>query len=61
MMTVSGVHHQMARMTGQAATMAPAMVPVISPAAMPASRARIGCHLLAATVAARMPMMTQVT
>ena len=31
MMAVSGVHHQMARMTGQAATMAPAMAAVISP------------------------------
>ena len=57
---VSGVHHQMARMIGQAATTAEAMAPVISPTARPASKAMIGCHLLAATVAARTPTMTQV-
>ena len=51
-MTVSGAHHQMARMMGQAATMAPAAAPVMRPQARPASRARIGCHLLAATIAA---------
>ena len=41
--------------------MAPAMAAVISPAARPASRAMTGCHLLAATVAARVATMTQVT
>ena len=60
-MRVSGVHHQMARMTGQEATMAAVMAAVMSPAAMPAARARMGCHLLAATVAVRAAMMTQVT
>ena len=51
----------MARRTGQAATIAPAIAPVTKPKARPASRAMIGCHLLAATVAARMATMTQVT
>ena len=59
--TVSGIHHQIARRTGQAATIAPAMAPVIRPKASPANRARTGCHLLAATVAARTPVITQVT
>ena len=41
--------------------MAPAIAPVTRPKARPASRARIGCHLLAATVAARTARITQVT
>jgi hypothetical protein len=60
-MAVSGVHHQMARMMGQAATVAPASAPRMKPQARPASRAMIGCHLLAATVAARVAVITQVT
>ena len=59
--TVSGAHHQMARRTGQAATMPPAAAPRMYPQARPASRAMMGCHRLAATVAARTAVMTQVT
>src|ERR1700757_2166604 len=58
---VSGVHHQMARRTGQAATITPAAAPRMYPQARPASRAMMGCHRLAATVAARTAGMTQVT
>ena len=60
-MTVSGVHHQMARRTGQAAMTAQTMAAVMKPNAAPASRAMTGCHLLAVTVAARTVTMTQVT
>ena len=59
MMTVSGPTTRWP--AGRARrTMAPAVAPVISPKARPASRARIGFHLLAATVAARTPVITQV-
>jgi hypothetical protein len=51
----------MARMTGQAATITPAAAPRMYPQMMPASRAMIGCHRLAATVAASTAVMTQVT
>ena len=58
---VSGAHHQMARMTGQAATIPAAIAAMTVPRTRPANRARSGCHLLAATVAVRVAVMTRMT
>src|SRR5438105_2877917 len=58
---ISGVHHQRVRTTGQMSTDAATMTAVARPMRMPANRAMIGCHLLAATVAASRLTVTQTT